>query len=133
MTQHTPSPYCSFRGVRKHREAIFIKGGNVFVAKIYGHDGQPVEENARLFVAAPDLNLYRWYIERNMQRMDRDGWIPIGFEEYLHSEEIENDRAAFAETDALSSPEIDATTVQGAAAPVKSEAPTPTTKGDLND
>ena len=49
--------------------------------------------------AASDLDLYRWYIERNMERMDRTGWIPIGFEEYLESEEIENDRAAYAQAE----------------------------------
>lgn len=40
------------RGKLKHREAIFLKVGDTFVAKVYGHDGQPVEQNARRIVDA---------------------------------------------------------------------------------
>lgn len=56
MTNHpqfTPGIYKSFHGVHKHQEAVFIKAKNVFVAKVYGHDGQPVDANADLLCAAP--------------------------------------------------------------------------------
>ena len=39
-----------------------------------------------------DLEFYRKYVERNMERIDRDGWVPVCFAEYLESEEYENDK-----------------------------------------
>ena len=53
-TQHTPTPtpYRAFRGY-KHREAYFVVGADgLYVAKIYGLDGQPVEENKDFFLRA---------------------------------------------------------------------------------
>lgn len=52
---HSPGPFTTVRGTRKHREAIFIKSGKDFVGKVYGHECQPLEANAALFAAAPDL------------------------------------------------------------------------------
>ena len=54
---HTPSPYIKLPGINKHKRAIFIKNKElgVFVGKVYGHQGQPVEENAKLFMTAPVL------------------------------------------------------------------------------
>lgn len=52
---HSPGPYTSFRGHGRHAGARFIKSGTTFVAKVYGHEGQPVDANEALFLAAPDL------------------------------------------------------------------------------
>ena len=41
-----------------------------------------------------DLELYRQYIERNMERIERGGWTPVCFNEYCESEECKNDREA---------------------------------------
>ena len=54
-----PSPY-PWRLVRskmeKHKEALFIMdGANGFVAKAYGHGGEPVEDNAKLICLAPRM------------------------------------------------------------------------------
>lgn len=52
----TPGEWKTVRGVKKHREAIFIKSSTgEFVAKVYGHEGQPVEANAAMLAAAPNL------------------------------------------------------------------------------
>lgn len=54
--EHTPGPWETCQGRRKHREARFITAGfDRYVGKVYGHDDQPVEANARLIAAAPDL------------------------------------------------------------------------------
>lgn len=52
MSEHTKGPFTAVKGRVKHREAYFIKAGNVFVGKIYGHEGQPVEENKDFFLRA---------------------------------------------------------------------------------
>lgn len=45
-------PLRILRGTGRHAQARFIKSGDVFVAKVYGHEGQPVDENAEQIVAA---------------------------------------------------------------------------------
>ena len=64
MNEHTPGPWCVVPSRKeKHKEARFIgvrdrvSGEMVFVGKAYGHDGEPVEANARLIAAAPDLKM----------------------------------------------------------------------------
>jgi len=53
---HTPGPWKAYAGRQKHKEAMFITAGpNNFVGKAYGHDGQPVYDNAVLIAAAPEL------------------------------------------------------------------------------
>jgi hypothetical protein len=61
VIKHTPGPY-HIVSSDKHPEARFIrtKKGNTFVGKVYGHDGQPVDDNAMLFAIAPELlNVFR--------------------------------------------------------------------------
>lgn len=53
--EHSPRPWLTVNGTDKHREAVFIKSGDTFVGKAYGHARQPVAANARLISAAPDL------------------------------------------------------------------------------
>lgn len=52
---HSPKPWKTVRGKGKHKQAIFIKSGEVWVAKVYGHEGQPSTENAYLISIAPNL------------------------------------------------------------------------------
>lgn len=53
---HTRKPWRAVKPRKqKHREARWITSGSTFVAKVYGHDGQPVDENAALIAAAPDM------------------------------------------------------------------------------
>lgn len=34
------------------------------------------------------LRAYTYYIAENLERIDRDGWVPISFDEFLGSEEL---------------------------------------------
>ena len=55
--QHTKGPWKAVKSQKpKHKTAIFIAYGKAgYVAKVYGHDGEPVEANASLIAAAPEL------------------------------------------------------------------------------
>ena len=58
MTRFTKPPWHKVRSPKeKHQDAIFITGSgpNNWVCKVYGHRGEPAEENANLLLAAPDL------------------------------------------------------------------------------
>ena len=48
------------------------------------------EANARLIAAAPELDAYRQYVEDNLERIERDGWTPVCFDEFRESEECAN-------------------------------------------
>ena len=53
---HTEGPWvASVPKKEKHMQARWITGNGFFIAKAYGHDGQPVDGNARLIAAAPEL------------------------------------------------------------------------------
>ncbi len=56
MAEHTGGDWYHVTSrIPKHKEAIFIKGSGVFVAKVYGHDGQPTRANTALIIAAPTM------------------------------------------------------------------------------
>ena len=104
MIQHTPGPWivdtgCFHSGnlfAITHKIAGCSDDEPMFptIAEVWPADNGQDEADARLIASAPDLNLYREYIERNMDRIERGGWTPVGFAEYVDSEEIENDRVA---------------------------------------
>ena len=54
---YSPGPYIVIRSRKpKHRAAFFIRQAHPngkFIGKVYGHEGQPAEDNARLFRTAP--------------------------------------------------------------------------------
>ena len=53
---HTPGPWkWNVPAKEKHVQARWITGNGFFIAKAYGHDGQPVDDNARLIATAPDM------------------------------------------------------------------------------
>lgn len=57
---HTLGKWFHYRGRKKFKEARFIVAiqldrQRIFVAKIYGHEGQAMEANAQLIAAAPEL------------------------------------------------------------------------------
>ena len=53
---HTEGPWvASVPKKEKHMQARWITGNGFFIAKAYWHDGQPVDGNARLIAAAPEL------------------------------------------------------------------------------
>ena len=69
--KHTPGPWRVVRSEKaKHRSARFIMGGRIFVGKAYGHDGEPVDDNARLIADAPRMR-------EALQRI-QDYEVPIG-------------------------------------------------------
>jgi len=39
---------------------------------------------------APELDAYRQYVEDNLERIERDGWTPVCFDEFRESEECAN-------------------------------------------
>tara|TARA_R110002073_G_scaffold178927_1_gene337405 strand:+ start:790 stop:1212 length:423 start_codon:yes stop_codon:yes gene_type:complete len=47
----------------------------------------PSDELVR--AAAPDLVAYKRYIEANLERIERGGWTPVCFDEFITSEERE--------------------------------------------
>ena len=54
----------------------------------YGNIPDPVRPMlCRTHASALDLDAYRSYIEDNMERIERGGWTPIGFAEFMESEE----------------------------------------------
>ncbi len=60
--KHTQGKWRHYPGRKKFKEAEFIvskpdgtDASKVFVAKVYGHEGQPTQANARLIAAAPRL------------------------------------------------------------------------------
>ena len=71
--------------------------GTYYIADVHKHtvisSDKQSAANAYLIGIAPDLDLYRHYVEDNMDRM-HEGWVPVCFGEYQESEEIENDRQA---------------------------------------
>ncbi len=57
-TKHTPGAWACVRSkTEKHKTAIFIlnKESKLFIGKVYGHEGQPVVANSKLFASAPKL------------------------------------------------------------------------------
>lgn len=61
---HTKGEWEQHAGRKKFQEARFIvavksNGSRVFVAKAYGHEGQPVEANAKLIAEAPETKRQR--------------------------------------------------------------------------
>lgn len=59
--KHSPGPYSIVQSRKqKFKEALFIKCPQGFVGKVYGHESEPVIDNAVLFRQAPNLeNLLR--------------------------------------------------------------------------
>ena len=45
------------------------------------------EASGLLAIAALELDGYREYIESNLDRIERDGWTPVCFDEFRESEE----------------------------------------------
>lgn len=50
--KHTPTPWTFTSGEGKHKGVIWIKSGDVFIGKLYGHEGQPIEENKKFLDCA---------------------------------------------------------------------------------
>ena len=62
--KHTGGKWENYAGRRKFKEAIFIvavqpNGERVFVGRVYGYEGQPVEANAKLITEAPKTKQQR--------------------------------------------------------------------------
>jgi len=47
------------KGKLKHKEAYFLKVGNVFVGKVYGHEGQDARANAELLTRLWNDNAHK--------------------------------------------------------------------------
>jgi hypothetical protein len=73
--------------LRKRHEGhhiLYSKGYLPIVADVYGTDA-----TAQLVASAPDLSAYKNYIEENLERIERGGWTPVCFDEFMMSDERE--------------------------------------------
>lgn len=69
------------------------KIGNLIDWTLHDAESDELLDVYRYVTGQSDLDLYRNYIERNMERIN-EGWVPICFVEFCESEEIECEREA---------------------------------------
>lgn len=85
MSDHTPGPWVTDAAgiVFSERTRNPIQTAGLWA----GGEGFA---NAELIAASPDLRGYVDYVEDNLERIERGGWTPICFAEFLMSQEREN-------------------------------------------
>ena len=106
LGQHTPGPWLVDSSIGGPGDTFTIyrdyrptpqSGPRVVVALIPGSklhmaDPEARDANARLIASAPDLDLYRIYVERKIALAEKAEWMPVCYTKYLASEMIEEDR-----------------------------------------
>jgi hypothetical protein len=51
MMEYSKLPWRSVRSKKeRHKDAVFLMSGDTFIGKVYGHNGEPAEENANLIL-----------------------------------------------------------------------------------
>ena len=88
---HTPGPWTldkkgHIRCVPEH--PIWGYGTTVATMESSRHPNE-TKANADLICAAPDLLAYKRYVESNLESIERGGWTPVCFDEFITSEERE--------------------------------------------
>jgi len=76
--RHTPTPFKALKTKYKDGPVYWIKSGDIFVGKVYSHDGQPAGENAAFIVRAVNaheklVELLKWVTEE-FERGERKGY-----------------------------------------------------------
>ena len=87
MSTHTPGPWLEWSAEIEGADGSKI--GQLYARPEDDGTWGPgvADANTRLVCAAPDLLAYKRYVEANLERIERGGWTPVCFDEFITSEE----------------------------------------------